>query len=309
MRNYSNTIFLILIIFLSIAIGFLFGSNFEKSISKKYGNSSINKLNKLITYLSEDYVDKINTDSLVSVVIEDIVDELDPHSVYIPAVQSKSIAESMQGNFYGIGVQFRILQDTVSVTRVLEDGPSEKAGLLAGDRILIADKDTLYQKKLTSEQIVSRLKGNSTTPVHLTIYRRKLDSIIEFDIVRGPVPLPSINASYMINNNTGYIKINRFTQTTYLEFKKNILSLINQEMKNLVLDLRGNPGGYLLPAKQIADDFLTANQPIVIVEANNGKREKTISSANGIFEKGNLFILVDEDSASASEVIASENGF
>ena len=304
MRNYSNTIFLILIIVLSIAIGFLFGSNFEKPISKKYGNSSINKLNKLITYLSEDYVDKINTDSLVSVVIEDIVDELDPHSVYIPAVQSESIAESMQGNFYGIGVQFRILQDTVSVTRVLEDGPSEKAGLLAGDRILIADKDTLYQKKLTSEQIVSRLKGNSTTPVHLTIYRRKLDSIIEFDIVRGPVPLPSINASYMINNNTGYIKINRFTQTTYLEFKKNILSLINQEMGNLVLDLRGNPGGYLLPAKQIADDFLAANKPIVIVEANNGKREKTISSANGIFEKGNLFILVDEDSASASEVIA-----
>ena len=178
MRNYSNTIFLILIIFLSIAIGFLFGSNFEKSISKKYGNSSINKLNKLITYLSEDYVDKINTDSLVSVVIEDIVDELDPHSVYIPAVQSKSIAESMQGNFYGIGVQFRILQDTVSVTRVLEDGPSEKAGLLAGDRILIADQDTLYQKKLTSEQIVSRLKGNSTTPVHLTIYRRKLHLIL-----------------------------------------------------------------------------------------------------------------------------------
>ena len=135
MRNNSNTIFLLLIVFLSIVIGFLFGSNFQKPVSKKYSNSSINKLNKLIEYLSEDYVDKINTDSLVRVVIEDIVEELDPHSVYIPAVQSKSIAESMQGNFYGIGVQFRILQDTVAVTRVLEDGPSEKAGLLPGDRI------------------------------------------------------------------------------------------------------------------------------------------------------------------------------
>ena len=300
----SNTIFLVLIIFLSISIGFLFGSNFEKSFPVKKSNSNVDKLNKLLTYLSEDYVDKIDTDSLVRVVIEDIVNELDPHSVYIPAVQSESIAESMQGNFYGIGVQFRILNDTVAVSRVLEGGPSEKVGLLPGDRILIADKDTLYKKSLKSDQIVSRLKGNSPTPVHLTIYRRKQDSIFEFNIVRGPVPLPSINATYMINSNTGYIKINRFSQTTYSEFKEKILSLLNQEMKNLVLDLRGNPGGYLLPAKQIADDFLEINQPIVIVEANNGKREKTISSANGLFEKGKLFILVDEDSASASEVIA-----
>lgn len=257
-----------------------------------------------MTYLTRDYVDKINADSLVRVVIEDIVEALDPHSVYIPAVQNQSLAESMQGNFEGIGVQFRMLRDTIAVSRVLEGGPSERAGLKSGDRILMADQDTLYAKALGNDQIISRLKGGSSTPVKLTVYRKKQDSIYTFNIIRGPVPLPSVNASYMINNQTGYIKINRFSQTTYSEFREAMTSLLGQEMKNLIVDLRGNPGGYLLPAKQIADDFLEARKPIVIVEGSNGKRERTVSSSKGLFESGGLYVLVDEDSASASEVIA-----
>ena len=257
-----------------------------------------------MTYLTRDYVDKINADSLVRVVIEDIVDALDPHSVYIPAVQNESLTESMQGNFEGIGVQFRMLRDTIVVSRVLGGGPSERAGLISGDRILMADQDTLFSKALENDQIISRLKGSSSTPVKLTVYRKKQDSIYVFDIIRGPVPLPSVNSSYMINNHSGYIKISRFSQKTYSEFKKALTSLLSQDMKDLILDLRGNPGGYLLPAKQIADDFLEARKPIVIVEGSNGKRQRTVSSSNGLFETGSLYVLVDEDSASASEVIA-----
>jgi len=257
-----------------------------------------------MTYLTRDYVDKINADSLVRVVIEDIVDALDPHSVYIPAVQNESLTESMQGNFEGIGVQFRMLRDTIVVSRVLGGGPSERAGLISGDRILMADQDTLFSKALENDQIISRLKGSSSTPVKLSVYRKKQDSIYVFDIIRGPVPLPSVNSSYMINYHSGYIKISRFSQTTYSEFKKALTSLLSQDMKDLILDLRGNPGGYLLPAKQIADDFLEARKPIVIVEGSNGKRQRTVSSSNGLFETGSLYVLVDEDSASASEVIA-----
>ncbi|MEO2099776.1 MAG: S41 family peptidase, partial [Flavobacteriaceae bacterium] len=284
-----NTLFLSLIVLLSVAIGYLFGSRYNGSPNKStLKHPSINKLNLLMSYLTQDYVDKINADSLVRVVIEDIVSELDPHSIYIPAVESKSLSESMQGNFEGIGVQFRMLQDSIAVSRVLKGGPSEKAGLKSGDRILMADQDTLYSKALENEQIISRLKGNSSTPVRLTVYRKKQDSIYTFDLIRGPVPLPSVNASYMIDQNTGYIKINRFSQTTYSEFRAALTELLDQDIKDLIIDLRGNPGGYLLPAKQIADDFLEDQKPIVIVEGNNGRREKTVSSSQGLFEKGGL---------------------
>ena len=183
-----NTIFLFLIVVLSAAIGYLFGSNFSpKVVAKNAAHPSITKLNRLMTYLTQDYVDKINVDSLVRVVIEDIVDELDPHSVYIPAVQNESLAESMKGNFEGIGVQFRMIRDTISVSRVLEGGPSERAGLKSGDRILMADQDTLYSKELQNDQIVGRLKGNSSTPVRLTVYRKKQDLIYTFAISFGPI--------------------------------------------------------------------------------------------------------------------------
>lgn len=300
-----NTFFLFLIVLLSSAIGFLFGSHqINQNNAANFSNPSIEKLNRLMNYLSEDYVDKINTDSLVSVVIEDIVDELDPHSVYIPVQQRQALSESMQGNFEGIGVQFFMKNDTIAVIRVLEGGPSQKAGLKSGDRILMADQDTLYAKGKTNQEIIARLKGPSGDPVQLTVYRKKNDSIYKFDLNRGPVPLPSVSSSYMLKEGVGYLKINRFSQTTYPEFEQALNKLVKQDMEHLILDLRGNPGGYLLPAKQILDDFLSSGKPIVIVEGNNGRRERTIASSDGMFEKGNLYVLVDEDSASASEVIA-----
>ena len=288
-----------------MAIGHLIGSNNLLNDDKQAPvYESVQKLNQLLIYLSNDYVDKINTDSIVGVVIEKIVNELDPHSVYIPVVQKQALSESMQGNFMGIGVSFFIVQDSIAVVRVLEGGPSEKAGLKSGDRILMVDQDTLYQKQLTSEAVVSKLKGSSVNPIKLQVYRKRTDSIYSFKFKRGPVPLPSVSSSYMINETIGYIKINRFSQTTFPEFRKALEKLIAQEMEDLVLDLRGNPGGYLLPAKQIADDFLAANKPIVIVEGNNGFRERTVASSSGLFENGGLYVLVDENSASSSEIIA-----
>ena len=300
-----NTLFLFLIVVLSGAIGFLFGSRqLPQNSPLGFAHPSIQKLNQLMTYLSEDYVDKINTDSLVSTVIEDIVDELDPHSVYIPAQQRQALSESMQGNFEGIGVQFFMQNDTIAVVRVLEGGPSEKAGLKSGDRILMADRDTLHAKGKSNQEIINRLKGPSGDPVQLTVYRKKTDSIYTVELERGPVPLPSVSSSYMLKEGVGYIKINRFSQTTYPEFQTAFQKLLDQEMEAFILDLRGNPGGYLLPAKQILDDFLSSGTPIVIVEGNNGKRERTVASSNGMYEQGALYVLVDEDSASASEVIA-----
>ena len=289
--------------FSSILIGFILG-RYEGFIVNYGKQKNVDRLSQLINYLDKDYVDKIDTDSLVGQVIEDIVEELDPHSVYIPLKESQIISENMKGNFVGIGVSFFMIRDTIAVVRVLENGPSEKAGIISGDRILMADKDTLYNKKISSELVVARLKGNSNSPVNLKVYRKLKDSIYNFKIVRASVALPSISANYMINDKTGYIKINRFSQTTFSEFKKSMENLVDQKMSNLILDLRGNPGGYLLPAKQIADAFLKSGKPIVIVESKNGKREKTISSNQSLFENGSLYVLVDEQSASASEVVA-----
>ena len=289
--------------FSSILIGFILG-RYEGFISNYGKQKNVDRLSQLINYLDKDYVDKIDTDSLVGQVIEDIIEELDPHSVYIPSKESQIISENMKGNFVGIGVSFFMIRDTIAVVRVLENGPSEKAGIKSGDRILMADRDTLFNKNINSESVVARLKGNSNSPVDLKVYRKLDDSIYNFKIVRAAVPLPSISASYMVDDNTGYLKINRFSQTTFSEFEKSLKSLIEQKMQNLILDLRGNPGGYLLPAKQIADSFLKSGKPIVIVESKNGKREKTISSNQTLFENGNLYILVDEQSASASEVVA-----
>ena len=186
-----NTVFLFLIVLLSAAIGFLFGSRqLPERVTVGFAHPSIQKLNKLMTYLTEDYVDKINTDSLVSTVIEDIVDELDPHSVYIPAQQRQALSESMQGNFEGIGVQFFMHRDTIAVVRVLEGGPSEKAGLKSGDRILMADQDTLHAKGKSNQDIISRLKGPSGDPVQLTVYRKKINLILSEALCLCPVFLP-----------------------------------------------------------------------------------------------------------------------
>ncbi|MGD2004698.1 MAG: S41 family peptidase [Flavobacteriaceae bacterium] len=301
----KNTTYLILIIILSAGIGFMLGEKKEEFLSPPNSPyASVNRLSRLIEYISEDYVDQINTDSLVGSIISDVVAQLDPHSVYIPAQEQQLIAENMRGNFEGIGVSFFMVGDTIAVVRVLEGGPSEKMGLQSGDRILRADLDTLYNKSLESTQVIGVLKGPKGSKVNLEIYRKATDSLFSIDLTRGPVPLPSVPSYYMMNEQVGYIKVTRFSQTTYEEFEKAMTNLLRQGMQALLLDLRGNPGGYMLPAKQIANTFLSRGKPIVIVESNKGVRERTIADDGGLFEEGALYVMVDEQSASASEIVA-----
>ena len=285
-------------------IGYFLGNENEFHYREIGGDEKINRLERLLNYIENDYVERINTDSLVGIVIEDIVNKLDPHSVYIPSFDRQLIVENMQGKFYGIGVSFFLVRDTVTVIRVIKDGPSEKAGLLAGDRILIANQDTLYQKKYSADKIMSVLKGKPGTDVKLKLYRKSEDLIIDVDLKRGKVPLKSVESSYMLNDSIGYLKINRFSQTTFNEFELATQNLIGEGMHKMILDLRDNPGGYLHSAKQISNTFLSKGQTIVITKTNTGEQEKSVAKGDGIFQEGHIIILVNEQSASASEIVA-----
>ena len=300
----KNNFILFSIIGLSILIGYFLGNENEFHYGEIGGNEKINRLERLLNYIENDYVERINTDSLVGIVIEDIVNKLDPHSVYIPSFDRQLVVENMQGKFYGIGVSFFLVRDTVTVIRVIKDGPSEKAGLLAGDRILIANQDTLYQKKYSAEKIMSVLKGKPGTDVKLKLYRKSDDLIIDVDLKRGKVPLKSVESSYMLNDSIGYLKINRFSQTTFNEFESALKKLLSEGMHKMILDLRDNPGGYLHSAKQISNTFLSKGQTIVITKTNTGEQEKSVAKGDGIFQKGHIIILVNEQSASASEIVA-----
>ena len=301
----KNILYLFLIVFLALTIGFFWGSHWKQNLwlATENGKAQV-KLNRLLNYISENYVDNVDMDSLTTNIIQDIIRQLDPHTVFIPRQARQAMLEDMQGNFVGIGVSFFMVEDTVAVVRVLEGGPSEKLGILPGDRILVADSDTLYQKGLDSNEIVSKLKGSPETQVNITFYRPQSDSLFEIPIGRGEVPLKSVNAAFSINKHTGYIKINRFAQTTHDEFIEALRMFDLYETKNLILDLRDNPGGYLYPAQQIADEFLKEGTPIVITESNKGERHFSIASEVGGYEKGGVYLLVNEQSASSAEVLA-----
>lgn len=300
----KKNLVLFVIIFLSICIGYLLGSEKEIFMSDQQDLWSINRLERLMRYIENDYVDEIDTDSLIGEVIEDIVNRLDPHSVYIPARERQSITENMQGNFYGIGVSFFMYKDSVTIIRVLKGGPSEAAGIMAGDRILIANDDTLFQKNYSSEKIMRSLKGKPGTSVDLTLHRKSEEKIFQLEMKRGKVPLPSVDSYYQMEDTVGYLKINRFSQTTYDEFDIALNDLISKGMKKMILDLRDNPGGYLNPAIKISNALLQKDQTIVITKSNMGEEEKSMAKGDGDFQEGDLIVLVNGKSASASEIVA-----
>lgn len=304
----KNNIYIPLLLAVAVILGIAIGSklNYPKSTNALLFNQSPQeeKIKRLIDYIQYDYVDKVDTDSLLDGTIKQILSKLDPHSVYIPAADAGEIAERMSGEFVGIGVSFRMYGDSITVMKVLEDGPSKKAGIKSGDRILIADKDTLYGKNLENDFIISKLKGKPRTKVNLTIYRKSEDKIYTVLLKRGKVPIKSIDAHYMINDSLGYIKLSRFAATSYDEFKKALDELLAQKMDHLVLDLRGNPGGYLGVATKIVDEFLEDDKLIVFTKNKGGKIDKSFASEKGDFEDGKVYVLIDENSASASEIIA-----
>ena len=293
------------IIGLAVAAGIFIGGNldFGDTSDKLFtSNSKKDKLNRLIDYIDYEYVEDVNTDSIVDVTVNGILDNLDPHSVYIPKEKMKRSAENMKGNFVGIGINFYTFKDTITVIKTVENGPSAKAGIKGGDRILEANGKSLLGE--TNDSLVEILRGKRYSEVKLKVYRKGEPKLLTFNVTRDVVPIKSVDAAYMLTEDLGYIKINRFAESTYKEFKKALKRLKKEGANSLVLDLRENPGGFLEIAVNIVDEFLEDNKLIVYTKNKKGDIEKSYSTSKGDFETGELFVMIDENSASASEIIA-----
>jgi len=306
-RNSRVLLFVPLLLGISLAVGIFIGGKLHFSDSPEplfSTNSKKDKLNRLIDFIDHAYVDEIDTDSIVDVTVNDILEKLDPHSVYIPRSEMKAVSESMKGDFVGIGIRFQRVGDTITVVRPIEGGPSDRMGIIAGDKILLADGDTLYGKRMANEELVERLKGPAGSQVKLTVYRPHDGSTFNRVIRRDHVPLRSVETRYMLNDEMGYIKLNRFAETTYSEFKEALFILQAQGATKLVLDLRDNPGGYLGVAEQLADEFLGEGKLILFTRNKNGKTNKVYATGRGNFEGRPIYVLINERSASASEIIA-----
>ncbi len=290
----------------SLAAGIILGGFFTKNgvpFTVKEDKGRV-KLNKLIDLIEQEYVDNVNTDSIIDMTVNNILAQLDPHSTYITKSEFDEVQNVMKGSFVGIGINYYVLNDTLAVVKPLPGGPSDKAGLKAGDRILYAEKVQLFNQGLSNDSIVNLLKGNAGSKALLKVYRKSNNKIFDVVVSRGEVPLKSVDAAIKIDNQTGYIKINRFAETTYAEFKTGLQGLLNQGINELVLDLRENGGGYMEPAIQIADDFLGGNEIIVKTVNKKGNVKITKASNKGLFTDKKLYVLINENSASASEIIA-----
>ena len=300
--NKYSPIFIGGIFALGILIGSLSGTPSSKSFIAK--NNTKEKLNKLIDFIDNEYVDDVNTDSIVSLTVDNILSKLDPHSVYIPPSEQAEIAENMKGDFVGIGINFYMFKDSVAVINPVKNGPSAKAGIKAGDRILYANKTKLYGRKLPNDSLYATLKGEKGSQIVLTVYRKSENKKIKLTINRDVIPLKSVDVALLLENATGYIKINRFAETTFDEFKKGLTSLKKQGVKTVIVDVRDNGGGYMEEAIAIADEFLKDKELIVFTKSKKEPTEKTYATEQGSFETGNVFVLINENSASASEILA-----
>jgi len=304
MNKNNLPIYLSLAVIFGILIGSFFNGNSTNTFSLSQNNSSELKIKRLINFIERDYVDTINTEKLLDGAITQMLGKLDPHSVYIPKENLQAVTESMEGKFVGIGVQFRIIKDTITVVQPIKGGPSIKAGIKAGDRILMANKDTLFGKNFINNDVPKFLKGKPDTNVQLQVYRKSNDSLFNVNITRGNVNIKSVDVAYMMNDSVGYIKLDRFARNTYSEFKTSLTKLKKSGMTDLVLDLRGNGGGFIDIANSIVDEFLEDDKLIVFTKNNKGRIEESFATSKGDFEKGGLYVLIDENSASASEIVA-----
>lgn len=267
------------------------------------GNEALRKLQMAEFAITNLYVDSVNENKLVEEAIIKMLAQLDPHSTYNNAEEVKKMNEPLQGNFEGIGVQFQMIEDTLLVIQPVSNGPSEKVGILAGDRIVAVNDSAIAGVKMSTEDIMARLRGPKGTEVQLTIVRRGVTEPLLFRVKRDKIPIHSLDASYMIQPRTGYIRLNRFAATTVEEFLTALKALQKQGMKDLILDLQGNGGGYLNAATDLANEFLEQRDLIVYTEGRAARRSDFHAQGNGNFKKGRLVILVDEYSASASEIV------
>lgn len=290
-----------------LVAGILIGTFYTNHFSgNKLGiiNTSSNKLNALLHIIDEQYVDTVSMFNLVEEAMPQILAELDPHSSYIPAKDLEAVNSDLKGSFSGIGVQFTIQDDTIHINSVIQGGPSEKVGLLAGDRIVEVDDSSFVGKIVTNSEAMRRLKGEKGSKVKLGIYRPGEKEILHFTVVRGDIPVKSIDAAYMINDKFGYVKVNKFGETTYPELLVALAQLSQANCKGMIIDLRGNTGGYMAAAIQMVNEFSPNNKLIVYTEGRKSPRENYTSNGTGSSQTMPLIVLMDEGSASASEIFA-----
>jgi carboxyl-terminal processing protease len=306
--NNSNRSVLIPVLFsITLVAGILIG--FYLPVRNKAPQQSAfrirnDKINSVLNIIESDYVDTVNRNELVEAAIPAILKKLDPHSVYIPAKDLQRANEPLQGNFDGIGISFNMMTDTILVISTIPGGPSEKVGLMAGDKIIFVNDSLVAGKQMSDEKVMGMLKGPRGTVVRIRLMRKGYKDLIPFEITRDKIPIASVDVSYMINDQTGYIKINNFAMTTFDEFLKSLEDLKNSGMKSLILDLRENSGGVMEAAIKIADQFLREGQMIVYTVGRAQPRNEAVASGKGEFEDGDLVLLIDEFSASASEILA-----
>ena len=262
------------------------------------------KLLLVLDQIEKNYVDTIDYKDMVEKLLPQVMEKLDPHSVYLPPVELEAADESLVGNFSGIGIQFNVPADTAIVISVIPGGPSQKAGLLSGDRIIKVDGKMVAGVKMNQDSLVKMLKGPRGTKVHLEVKRDNLDELLPFEIVRDKIPVKSVDVAFMLSDSLGYVKLSKFSRTSYVEFMEAVLPLVEQGMKELVFDLRDNTGGYLDQALRLSNEFLDEGELIVYMEGANRAREDYKASGKGLLRDMKLYVLINESSASSSEIFA-----
>lgn len=304
--NKSNR-FMPLLMALCVVVGILIGTFYANHFSGNrlnIINSGSNRLSNLLHIVDDQYVDKVNIDSLVDMAIPQILADLDPHSVYIPAKDAQAVADDLKGSFSGVGIEFTIRKDTIRVQNVVKNGPAQRAGILAGDKIVSVDGKPFVGKVVTQDEAMRRLKGPKDTKVKIGVERYGQKAVKYFTVTRGEIPQRSITATYMLDKNTGYIKIKNFGETTYPELLIALAQLSQEGFNNLVIDLRDNGGGYMNSAVQMANEFLPKNKLIVYMQGRKSPRQDFRSDGHGSYQKIPLVVLINEASASASEIFA-----
>jgi carboxyl-terminal processing protease len=306
--TYNNSKFSIytpIVLAVVLAVGVFIGNRL--SIVSYHGNlmaSGSNKLDALMGYIQGNYVDTLSEDQIIEKTIPELLKNLDPHSVYIPAKDLQAANEPLEGSFGGIGVQFNIQNDTVLVIDVISGGPSERKGIKPGDRIVAVNDSVMVGKKLTTDLVMRKLKGKIGTEVKVGIVRRGIREMINYDIIRGEIPLYSVDVAYMINQDIGYIKISKFARTTHQEFLDAVAKLRKKGLKKVIVDLRSNGGGYLDAARDLAGEFLSKGKLIVYTQGKSHARKDYKASHDGVCMNDSLIVLIDSYSASASEIFA-----
>lgn len=304
-RNLKYALFAATLVMIGMLVGFRLKDATNPDRRQEI-NSGLQKIQEAMLFVEHNYVKEPDTKKMVDDAIQGMLEGLDPHSFYIPATEMAEMEEQMEGSFEGVGIEFNMLEDTIYVVAAISGGPSELVGIQAGDRIVKIEDEIVAGVSIENNDVMKKLRGKKGTHVKVSVRRPGVKSLVTFDIVRDKIPLYSVDYSYMMNAQTGYLKVSRFASTTHDEFREHLGKLLDQGLKNLILDLRGNPGGYMNMAEEIADEFLVEGRTVVYTDGRTAESRNKYRSTHelNMFEEGALVILLDYGSASASEIVA-----